>query len=96
MDTNPTPRTDPVARQLLAMRERYSYAVNAAVAQGQPDRAAELAHAYPDEALLVLTAHLGRLSAGSRRPLPRPGGRRARAAGLAKTRWARSGGPEGR
>ena len=81
-----------MARQLLAMRERYCYAVNAAVAQGPHERAAELAHAYPDEALLVLTAHLGRLSAGSRRPLPCQGGRRTRAAaGLAQTRWAWSG-----
>lgn len=86
-----------MARQLLALRERYSYAVNAAVAQGRHDQAAELAQAYPDEALAVLTRHLGRLSAGSRRPLPSPGGRRARAAaGLARTRWAWSGVPEGR
>ena len=96
MDTNTTPRTDPVARELSAMRERYSYAVNAAVSQGRHEQAAELARAYPDEALLVLTAHLGRLTAGSRRPLPHPGGRRARAAaGLARTRWAWSGVPEG-
>ena len=97
MDTHTTPRTDPVARQLRAMRERYSYAVNAAVSQGRHEQAAELANAYPDEALQVLTAHLGRLSAGSRRPLAPPGGRRARAAaGLARTRWAWSGVAEGR
>ena len=85
-----------MARQLQAMRERYSNAINAAVAQGRPERAAELADAYPDEALQVLTSHLGRLSDGSRRPVPHPGGRRARAAaGLARTRWAWSGVPEG-
>ena len=86
-----------MARQLRAMQERYSYAVNAAVSQGRHERAAELANAYPDEALLVLTAHLGRLSAAGRRPLSPPGGRRARAAaGLARTRWAWSGVAEGR
>ncbi len=96
MDTHTAPRTDPVARQLRAMRDRYSYAVNAAVSQGQHERAAELANAYPDEALLVLTAHLGPLSAVGRRPLTRSGGRRARAAaGLARTRWAWSGVAEG-
>lgn len=96
MDTNTTPRSDPLGRQLLALQERYSYAVNAAVAQGGHDQAAELAQAYPDEALQVLTRHLGRLSPSSRRPLTPAGGRRARAAaGLARTRWAWSGVPEG-
>ncbi len=97
METNTTSGTDPVARQLLSLRERYSYAVNASVAQGRHDQAAELAQAYPDEALAVLTKHLGQLSVASRRPLPPPGGRRARAAaGLARTRWAWSGVQEDR
>ena len=86
-----------MARQLRAVRERYSYAVNAAVSQGRHEQAAELADAYPDEALLVLTEHLGRLSGTGPRPLTRSEGRRARAAArLARTRWAWSGVAEGR
>lgn len=92
MDFDTAQRTDPVALQLQALRERYSYLINAAVAEGHHDIAAELADVYPDEALQVLTTHLGRLGTGPRRAPVRSTGRRARAAaGLARTRWAWSG-----
>lgn len=92
MDFDTPQRTDPVALQLQALRERYSYRINAAMDEGRPDMAEELADVYPDEALQVLTTHLGRLGTGQRRAPVNPNGRRARAAaGLARTRWAWSG-----
>lgn len=92
MDTNTTQRTDPVALQLLALRERYSYRINAAVAAGRYELAEELADAYPNEALQLLTTHVGGLGTGRQRARTTSKGRRARAAaGLARTRWAWSG-----
>ena len=88
---------DAAGRELQALRERYEYDVNAALQAGRPDLAGELAQRYPDDALRVLTRHLGRPEIARRRPA----GRRRRStngpgAALAWTRAAWSGTPRTR
>jgi hypothetical protein len=50
------PPADTTTERLQLLRDHYVAAVNDALDAGDPGRARELADAYPDEALRVLTA----------------------------------------